>query len=213
MPSTTLYLIRHGQVEKARPRSYHGQSDVPLSSLGRRQMDRLVEWAKSMELSAVYCSDLQRAQQGAEAVARECAIPLSVTPVLREKHFGRWEGLTYEEAEAQFPSEWREWLADPSEARPPAGETYREVESRVWPFVRRLVRDHAGRRILILAHGGVNRVILCRALGLTMRRVFGIEQDYACVNRLDCRTDGRWQVGLMNSAVPGDPLVTTGRPV
>jgi len=89
MPSTTLYLIRHGQVEKARPRSYHGQSDVPLSSLGRRQMDRLVEWAKSMELSAVYCSDLQRAQQGAEAVARECAIPLSVTPVLREKHFGR----------------------------------------------------------------------------------------------------------------------------
>jgi alpha-ribazole phosphatase/probable phosphoglycerate mutase len=207
---TRLYLIRHGQVDKVRPRSYNGQSDVPLSPLGRQQMERLADWAASTGLSAVYCSDLQRTRQGADVVGRRCAVPVSATPLLREKHFGRWEGLTYEEAEEQFPVEWRAWLADPSAARPPEGETYREVEARVVPFVRRLVLDHAGQSVLILAHGGVNRVIVCRALGLPMQRVFGIEQDYACVNRIDCSAGGRWQVAVMNSALPGDPLVTVG---
>lgn len=211
MPSTTttLYLIRHGQVAKSRPRSYHGQLDVPLSPLGHRQMDRLAEWAASMELSAVYCSDLQRTRLGADLVGRRCAVPVSAMPVLREKHFGLWEGLTYEEAEARFPAEWQTWLADPWDARPPEGETYREVEARVIPFVRRLMREHAGQAVLILAHGGVNRVIVCRALGLPMQRVFGIEQDYACVNAIECSAAGRWQVTLMNSALPGDPLLMT----
>jgi alpha-ribazole phosphatase len=210
--TTTLYLIRHGQVENARPRCYHGQSDVPLSLLGRQQMDRLAEWAASTGLSAVYCSDLQRTRHGADAVGRRCAVPVSATPVLREKHFGRWEGLTYEEAKRQFPAQWRDWLADPLDARPPDGETYREVEARVIPFVQRLVREHAGQTVLILAHGGVNRVIVCRALGLPMRRVFGIEQDYACVNMIECAVGGRWRVTLMNNALPGDPLLRPAQP-
>jgi alpha-ribazole phosphatase len=205
--TTTLYVIRHGQVAKSRPHSYHGQSDVPLSPLGMQQMDRLAEWAVSVGLSAVYCSDLQRTRVGADMVGQRCAVRVSVTPLLREKHFGQWEGLTYEEAEQRFPAEWRAWLADPLDARPPEGETYREVEARVVPFVQRLVRAHAGQTVLILAHGGVNRVMMCRALGLPMQRVFGIEQDYACVNRIDCSVSDRWQVVLMNGVLPGDPLV------
>lgn len=204
---TTLYLIRHGQVAKSRPRSYNGQLDVPLSGLGSQQMERLAEWAASTAVTAVYCSDLQRARTGADRVAQRCAAPVTMTPLLREKHFGQWEGLTYEEAEQRFPAEWRAWVADPSEAEPPGGETYREVEARVIPFVRRVVRDHPGQTVLILAHGGVNRVILCRALGLSLRRVFRIEQDYACVNQIDCSAGDRWRVALMNSALPGDPLV------
>jgi alpha-ribazole phosphatase len=204
---TTLYLIRHGQVAKSRPQSYNGQLDVPLSEVGLQQMECLADWAVSLGLDAIYCSDLRRTVDGAHAVVRRCPMPVSATPLLREKHFGQWEGLTYEEAKQQFPSEWQAWLTDPSDARPPGGETYLEVEARVVPFVRRVMRDHLGQTILILAHGGVNRVILCHALGLSIRRVFRIEQDYACVNRIDSSVDNRWQVVLMNSAIPGDPLV------
>jgi broad specificity phosphatase PhoE len=173
-------------------------------------MSQLAEWAASVDVSAIYCSDLERTREGADAVAQRCVVPVSATSLLREKHFGRWEGLTYEEAERRFPSEWQAWLADPSDARPPEGETYREVEARVMPLVRRLVRDHAGHTVLILAHGGVNRVLLCAALGLSLRRAFRIEQDYACVNRIDCSAGGRWRVALMNSALPGDPLLSPG---
>jgi alpha-ribazole phosphatase len=204
---TILYIIRHGQVEKSRPHSYNGQLDVPLSTVGLQQMERLADWAASLGTDAVYCSDLRRTVEGAQAVTRQCTVPVSATPLLREKHFGQWEGLTYEEAEQRFPSEWKAWLTDPSDARPPGGETYREVEARVIPFTRRVVRDHSGQTVLILAHGGVNRVILCRALGLSLHRAFRIEQDYACVNRIDCTAGNRWQVALMNSALPGDPLV------
>jgi alpha-ribazole phosphatase len=204
---TTLYVVRHGQVAKARTHSYNGQLDVPLSALGSKQMKCLAEWAVSSGVNAIYCSDLRRAVEGAEAVGRRCTLPVSVTPLLREKHFGQWEGLTYEEAEQRFPVEWRAWLADPSDARPPGGETYREVEARVLPCVRRMVLDHPGGTVLILAHGGINRVILCRALGLSLHRVFRIEQDYACVNRIDCTAGDRWHVVSINSALPGDPLL------
>ncbi|HUJ78808.1 MAG TPA: alpha-ribazole phosphatase [Nitrospiria bacterium] len=203
---TILYLIRHGQVAKARPRSYNGQSDVPLSALGAQQMERLADWASSAGVTAVYCSDLQRTRSGADQVARRCVATVTVSSSLREKHFGSWEGLTYEEAEQRFPTEWRAWLIDPSIARPPGGETYREVEDRVVPLVRGIVSDHLGQTVLILAHGGVNRVLLCRALGLPLRQAFRIEQDYACVNRIDCAAGDRWRVALLNSALPGDPL-------
>lgn len=205
--TTTLYVIRHGQVAKSRPHSYNGQLDVPLSVIGVQQMERLADWAASLGTDAIYCSDLRRTVEGAQSVSRRCTVPVSATPLLREKHFGKWEGLTYEEAEARFPSEWQAWLADPADARPPGGETYREVEARVVPFARRVVCDHIGQTVLILAHGGVNRVILCRALGLSLHRVFRIEQDYACVNRIDCSADNRWQVVLINGALPGDPPV------
>jgi alpha-ribazole phosphatase len=205
--TTTLYVIRHGQVAKSRPHSYNGQLDVPLSEIGLQQMERLADWAASLGTDAIYCSDLRRTVEGAQLAGRRCTVPVSATPLLREKHFGKWEGLTYEEAEERFPSEWQAWLADPSDARPPGGETYREVEARVVPFARRVVRDHIGQTVLILAHGGVNRVILCRALGLSLHWVFRIEQDYACVNRIDCSAENRWQAVLMNGALPGDPLV------
>lgn len=211
-PVTTLYLIRHGQVRQSRPRSYNGQLDVPLSELGMQQMERLADWAVSIGVAAVYCSDLQRARNGADQVAHRCAAPVSATSVLREKHFGCWEGLTYEQVERRFPAEWRAWLTDPSDARPPGGETYREVETRVVPFVHKVVSIHPGQTILILAHGGVNRVILCRALGLSLHQVFRIEQDYACVNRIDCGAGDRWRVAMLNTALSGDPLVPPPEP-
>ena len=205
--ATRLYLVRHGQVAGARPRSYNGQQDVPLSPAGLEQMQRLAEWAAAVELHAVYASDLQRAATAARLVADRRNIPLTLSPALREKHFGRWEGLTYGEAEARYPDEWRQWLSDPSDSRPPGGESYREVEERVIPLARRLLVEHAGRSVLLVAHGGVNRVILCHALDLPLQHVFRIEQDYAALNQIEYFPDGHRAVALLNGAVPGDLLV------
>lgn len=210
-PSMThLYLVRHGQVAKSRPRSYNGQQDVPLSPLGMQQMARLSDWAVARGIAAVYSSDLQRASYGADLISKRCTVPVVSTPDLREKHFGRWEGLTYEEAARQFPNEWADWMTDPADARPPNGETYREVHARVIPRLQRLLHDHAGQTVLMLAHGGVNRVILCHALALPLRHVFRIEQDYAALNRIDYAPNGRTVVCLLNGVVPGDPLVSIG---
>jgi alpha-ribazole phosphatase/probable phosphoglycerate mutase len=200
---TRLYLVRHGQVANHRPQSYNGQRDVPLSDVGRLQMARLADWAAELDGPVViYTSDLQRAADGARLAAARRGIEATVTPLLREKHFGAWEGLTYDEAAQRDPDVWRQWLDDPPNARPPGGETYRDVEARVMPLVRRWVREHAGQTVLIVAHGGVNRVILCHALGLPLRRVFRIEQDYAALNCID-EADGRLTVRWLNAVLPG----------
>ena len=202
MPMTRLYLVRHGQVANHRPQSYNGQRDVPLSDVGRLQMERLANWAATLEGPVViYTSDLQRAADGARLAAARLGVDAVVTPLLREKHFGAWEGLTYDEASRRDPDIWRQWLDDPPNARPPGGETYRDVEARVMPLFERLLRDHRGQTVLIVAHGGVNRVILCRALGLPLHRVFRIEQDYAALNCLDY-ADGHLMVQWLNGMLP-----------
>lgn len=206
-----LYLVRHGQVAKPKPRSYHGQQDVPLSELGMSQMERLAAWAESLPLRAVYTSDLQRARLGAEMVGRRCGLAPVVLAAFREKHFGGWEGLTYEEASRHDPDAWAAWIADPPTGRPPGGETYLEVEARVLPALEGIIQQHgeedAVQHVLLLAHGGVNRVILCRALRLPLRQVFRIEQDYAAVNVIDYLPTGEVTIRLLNGAVPGDPLL------
>jgi alpha-ribazole phosphatase len=208
---TRLYLIRHGQVEKPRPRTYNGQLDVPLSLLGREQMERLADWAVTQQLSAIYASDLQRARIGAEMVGRRCGLTPVIVPALREKHFGQWEGLTYDEASRRDPDVWEQWIANPPQARPPGGETYVDVEARVLPALQQIIFEHGRgrtpRQVLLLAHGGVNRVILCHALGVRLLHVFRIEQDYAALNSIEYTPAGDVTVRLLNGAVPGDPLL------
>ena len=204
-PIVLLYLVRHGQVLKTRPRSYNGQRDVPLSPSGLQQMERLAEWAAGLNLSAIYSSDLQRTVRGADLIAQRCGVPCVTSGALREKSFGEWEGLTYDEAEQHDPGTWAIWITDPSRARPPGGETYEEVRARVLPVLQQLVRDHQGETVLLLAHGGVNRVILCDALKLSLQRVFRIEQDYAALNIIEYAHNQAY-VRLLNGAVPGDPL-------
>ena len=172
-------------------------------------MERLADWAAERDIRVSYSSDLQRTKRGAEIVSLRCNIPVCVTPALREKHFGQWEGLTYEEAETRFPSEWTAWIADPPASRPPGGETYRELESRVMNVLSKILRDHKNESVLLLAHGGVNRVFLCHALQLPLDYVFRIEQDYATLNHIEYTQDGHATVRLLNGALPGDPLLTT----
>lgn len=195
---TRVYLIRHGEVEDAYPKKYNGQRDIPLSPNGFAQMEELAERLKDRPLTAVYCSDLARTYKGAEVLAREKKLPVYQRPLLREKNFGVWEGLTHEEASGKYPAEWRQWLQDPGGSRPPEGETYREVQERVMKEFPRILEKHRGEEITVLAHGGVNRVILCHALRLDIKNIFRIEQKFAALNIIDFFKDDMAYVHLMN---------------
>ena len=191
MPSftnpTRLYLIRHGEVSRS---GYcNGQMDLPLTKRGVRQMRRVARLLRDVPIKAVYSSDLQRAIIGARLTAEVHGLRIKVCPELREKCFGRWEGLALGEIGRHFGKEWREWLSRPDRACPRGGESYNEVERRVFRVVRRILRTHKGIHVAIVSHGGVNRVVLCRALGLDLRYLFRIQQDYGSINIIDYQKD------------------------
>jgi len=195
---TRLYLIRHGELLKAQPNTYHGQLDVELTPVGVAQLERVADRLATVPLRGVYASTLRRSLQGAEQIAKRHGLPVVAKPELREKHFGAWEGLTYEEVAERYPEDWAAWLADPPSLRPQGGETYLEMRARVRPALREIIAAHPGEDIALVGHGGVNRSILCDALSLDLRHVFRIEQHHGAINIIEFFPDGMTLVKLMN---------------
>jgi alpha-ribazole phosphatase len=209
---TTLYLIRHGATEGSGTKRYIGNIDVPLSERGKEQMrkagafisahlagcptERSTSYLKDIHgsqaggftlsdtctLSAVYCSDLARAATSAEILAGPHGLVPIRVPALRERSFGIWEGMTFLEIKKRYPVEFESWAEDPLEFSPVGGESTMGVQERVIPEVERIIKKHAGRHVAIVAHGGINRIVLCHILGMPLRNIFRIEQDYAAVN-------------------------------
>lgn len=200
MRATRIFLIRHGQVVNHHEFRYNGHYDVDITDLGVEQMERVAEFLKSCgPISAVYSSDLQRATKGANIIAQRLGAgePAKLS-ALRELFLGRWEGLTRDEAAERFPEEASFTFKDLATSTVEGGERLLDLAQRVLPAFDEIVGRHAGERVTIVAHGGVNRVVLCDAMGLDVSNFFKIEQDYGCLNVIDCFPDGIKVVKLLN---------------
>ncbi len=194
---TTVYLVRHGSVIGAETRRFIGHLDVPLSPLGARQMAALALRLAGVGLDAVYASDLQRTRRSADILAGPHGLTPVVIPELREFAMGRWEGLTAEEIRARDGAAFATWMADVAGYRFPGGESLVELAARAWPAFERIVAAHAGGSVAIVAHGGTNHLILCRALGLARDRLLALGQDYASVSVLGA-SGQRWTLRVLN---------------
>jgi broad specificity phosphatase PhoE len=173
-----LSLARHAQPagDDGR-RRFTGQADPPLGVTGLEQAQLLALELHEYGFEAVYSSDLQRSAQTAAVLAEHMGVPLRQEPRLREIDTGRWEGLTAEEARGLYPTEYAEREADLLGYRFPGGESFRQLEARVV----QALDDIGGqglRRVAIVAHLGVNRVLLCHLTGRPLERIFDLKQDY-----------------------------------
>jgi alpha-ribazole phosphatase/probable phosphoglycerate mutase len=185
-----LYLARHGQVQGFERSPIYGRTDVEITDVGRTQMEALSERLRHVRIDAVYASDLQRAFLGAQIVGRHHNIPIVKVPGLREMDFGAWEGLTVAEVQERFPDELQEREKDLLGYRMPGGgESLEAFSRRVLSSLRDIYDERKGEDILLVAHGMVNRVILCEAMGLDLSMLFRLHQDYGCLNIIDTFSD------------------------
>jgi alpha-ribazole phosphatase len=195
--ATTVYLVRHGSVVGAETRRFIGHLDVPLSALGERQMAAVARRMASITLDAVYASDLARTRRSAEILAAPHGLEIVALPELREFAMGRWEGLTAEQIQGLDSAAFATWMADVAGYQFPDGESLTQLTRRAWPAFERIVAAHPGGSVAIVAHGGTNRMILCRALGLSARRLLALGQDYGCLSVLS-RSNDRWTLSVLN---------------
>jgi alpha-ribazole phosphatase len=195
---TRIYLVRHGQVEGHEEKRYNGQTDVPLTPLGKEQFAHLRERLRGEKIGAVYSSDLSRCHIGAQVLAQPHGLQPVTCPALRELNMGKWEGITWNELKRLYPREWQARLDDIVHYRAPGGENLLDVLGRVRPRLREIVAAHRGQEVVVVAHGGVNRLILLDALGAPPERLFSVEQNYGCFNIIDYFADGISVVNLVN---------------
>jgi broad specificity phosphatase PhoE len=175
---TTILLARHGESDWNRSQRWQGFADRPLTELGRRQAAELAARLEETELDTIYSSDLQRARETAEVVARSKGLEVHATPDLREVDVGSWSGLTRAEAEAQFPEGYIRWLRGGEGWED--GETYEQMSERVVAAVQRIAALHDDGRVLVVAHGGSIRAVHAAALGLDVhsyRRIQRVEPN------------------------------------
>jgi broad specificity phosphatase PhoE len=193
--------VRHGSVIGAETRRFIGHLDVPLSPLGEDQVAALAARLRTVAFDAIYCSDLQRTRRTAEILAApHRLVPIS-DPALREFAMGRWDGLTAEEIRALDRAAFDAWMGDVGRFQFPDGESLPDLEARVWPAFDTIVTRHAGGTVAVVAHGGSNRAILCRALGLGPERLLALGQDYAALSVL-AGGGSRWTLRLLNQREP-----------
>jgi alpha-ribazole phosphatase len=194
---TILYLIRHGETEGAETKRYKGSIDVLLSQNGVKQMEEVSEYLfRSIRnspspggtpglLDAVYCSDLSRAMRSAEIIGAPYPLDPIVVPALRERNFGVWEGMTFDEIRARYPDEFGAWAGNPLKFSPMGGESTQEVTARAVGAIKEITSAHAGKQIAVISHGGVTRILLCHFLGVPLENIFRIDQDYAALNIIE----------------------------
>jgi broad specificity phosphatase PhoE len=194
---TLIYLLRHGEVEQADPRRFIGHLDVPLSARGEAQCVAQGERLRHLRLAALYSSDLARARRSGEIVGAPHGLTPTVVPALREMAMGRWEGLTADEIRAREPDAFRDWMARVGEFPFPEGESVPDLVARAGPAFDAIVAGAPGPAIAIVAHGGTNRALLCRALGLPLGRLLSLGQDYGALNVLERHGDA-WALARLN---------------
>ena len=161
-----LLLVRHGATVWTAQGRFQGQTDVPLSPDGQRQVARLAQRLMTETMHALYASDLQRAWETARAIATSHALSVHPERRLREIAFGHWEGLTYAEIQQREAQRLAAWERDQLHSRPPGGETLLQMTERVRAVYTSIVAANQDKTVGLVAHGGPLQVLLCLALGL-----------------------------------------------
>lgn len=141
-------------------------------------------------VSAVYSSDLKRARETAEAVARQFGLKVNVRPELREIHFGEWEGLTWNQIARRHPRLVVRWMERFPLQPIPGGESLRQFQKRIAAAIGSIVAANRGQCALIVTHAGVIRFTLAQALGLPARNMFRLAQNPVAVNIIDYFENG-----------------------
>jgi len=156
---TEILLIRHGETAWNAVKRLQGHLDIPLNAEGTRQAKALAYALQNEKLDAVISSDLQRAVQTAGEIARLQGVSTRLDAGLRERCFGGFEGQLYSDLPHLFPIEHAAWRAhDPDAEFPPGenqGETIRQFHQRIMTHIIYYAKQFEGKKIAIVAHGGV----------------------------------------------------------
>lgn len=177
---TTVDLIRHG--EPAGGIRFRGHTDDPLSITGWAQMRAAVQGESQWQV--VVSSPLLRCAEFAAELAARAGVPLETEARFKEIGFGEWEGRTPEELMQSAPDCLDLLWRDPAGYTPPGGEGLEAFAARVTASWNDTLARHAGKKILVVGHGGVNRVILCHALQIPLRNMFRLDVPFAALSRI-----------------------------
>jgi broad specificity phosphatase PhoE len=185
---STLYLIRHGEVEERYHRVFGGSRiDMGLSDEGHRQAAELGRWLSQRGVHTVHASPMRRVQETMAPFLQTTALQPTQHHDLREMDFGLWTGHLWDEIEPNFGVSAFEWLDVICAGKLPEGESAADLVARVEPAMQQIIQGNAEQTSAIFCHGGIVRVMLSLLMGLPLTKMASVEIDYASVTQIRFR--------------------------
>jgi alpha-ribazole phosphatase len=177
----SLFLLRHGHIDTGPEMFFVGQTDFPLSRVGRQQAESWQYIFKDIIFEEIISSDLVRCTETAGIIAAGRNQEIRIFPDLREINLGQWERFSVSRIKDQYPKEYEERGSHIDTYRPPGGESFLDLQKRVLKVFLPILENYH-QHTLIIGHSGVNRVILSYLLNIPVRDIFGFAQDYGALN-------------------------------
>lgn len=198
---TRVILVRHGQSEGNVGQRFGGHSATPLSPLGRAQAEATARALASEGVTAIYSSDLRRAVETAEPLARLTSLEPKLSSAFRERSVGQMEGLTFEDAAREYPDEYAALLRRDFEHVILGGESYRQLLDRAAAELDRAINSNVGGTIAVVSHTGTICILalhLMGALDAPHLRPVWIASSNCGVTRFSIHEDGFIRVAAVN---------------
>ncbi|MGO4551738.1 histidine phosphatase family protein [Lysobacter sp. 2RAF19] len=197
-----ILLARHGETSWNAEGRYQGQEDIPLSDVGEAQARSLGQRLRHVHIDRAVASPLKRALRTAElALGEDRLAKLTTDAGLMEIAHGTWEGLLAAQIRERDPDRLHAWRHAPHEVLMPEGESLQHVIDRAWPALQRATEGlGADDTLLVVAHDAVNRVLLCKVMGLPLSRLWTFRQAPTTLNLLEGPDIDHLDVVRMNDA-------------
>lgn len=178
-----IYLVRHAQPELGGREHVclGGRSNPPLSPEGRLQAERAKSYFENLESVAVWASPMLRAVETAELISGG-RWAVKVLHGMEEIDCGEWDGLSFEEIKSRYPELYAARGGNLS-LTPPGGESLEALARRGMKALESLKKEKED-NIIVVAHKGINRVLLCLMMGRELSEYRSLKQDYVCLNRI-----------------------------
>ncbi|WP_265946692.1 histidine phosphatase family protein [Dechloromonas sp. A34] len=190
---TRICLVRHGETEWNAARRIQGQIDIGLNEIGLRQAEAAGRWLKGAGIVALYSSDLKRAWATAQAIGAALGLTPNAAPEMRERRYGVFEGLTYDEAKTKHPDGYAAFEGRNADYAFEDGESLKAMFARVTSRLQAIAAAHPGQNVAVVLHGGVLDIInrFVRGNSLETPRDFLIPNAGLNWIAVD---NGRWQL-------------------
>lgn len=163
---THILLLRHGQSVANVEHFFAGQTDIPLTELGRKQARLAAGAMKKIHIDKIFASPLSRAVETAEPFAEHRGLDVNIDSRFIEWHAGKWEGINFDDIKTAFPEEYYYWKNDISHLHMPGGEDAHTVRERMGKALDSLAEANPGLTLLVACHGGVIKTVPSYYAGL-----------------------------------------------
>lgn len=186
---TTVLLIRHGETEWNTLGKFQGCTDIELSEEGIKQAI-LLEKRLDGDFDYIYSSPLIRAAETAKIISENAEKEVIIAPEIREINFGEWEGLTIHEIKEKYPDIFSAWRNDKKESCICGGDSsIHNAANRATKCILDIVSKHKGKKIVIVAHGGIIKAALIGIFEWDMTMYHKIALGNTCINTITFNND------------------------